>query len=214
MGFHHCRFEPPEQSTTLLETPELTIPLPSSLARAVPKRQAEFLAGRYCAYKASAALNHPLTALAIREDRSPDWPTALIGSITHTTGIAACLTGLASHYRGLGVDMEWLVTEQSAEALRSQIVTDTDKSTLDAMADEKTGLTLLFSAKEAVYKAIHPTVRRYVDFKEVSCLAQHEDNLVFGCEPALRAELPGTETLKVNYRVEHGLVTTWCVLPR
>ncbi len=196
---------------TLLETQELAIPLPSSLARAVPKRQAEFLAGRYCAYKASAALSLPLNTLAIREDRSPDWPATLIGSITHTTGIAACLTGLASHYRGLGVDMEWLVTEQSAEALRSQIITDTDKSTLNAMTDEQTGLTLLFSAKEAIYKAIHPTVRRYVDFKEVSCLAQYDDRLVFGCEPTLCAELTGTEPLKVNYRIENGLVTTWCV---
>src|SRR5687768_5342608 len=62
------------------------VPLPRTLESAVPKRQAHYRAGRYCAMKAMSALDagfatHPVDRAV---DGAPVWPRGVVGSITHT----------------------------------------------------------------------------------------------------------------------------------
>ncbi|GGX52941.1 4'-phosphopantetheinyl transferase family protein [Saccharospirillum salsuginis] len=211
-GFHACRFTFGNQPIVQLSSSQLSLDLPASLNKAVPKRQAEFLAGRYCAHRASEALGYKLDDLPIGPDRAPIWPDSLVGSITHTDGLAACLVGAKDLYRGLGLDMEWFIPESSVDAIQNLVVVDGELAALKSLGHERLALTVLFSAKEAIYKAIHPTVERYVDFKEVKCQALESDRLLFTMEARLASELPDVQELTVEFERTDTLITTWCRL--
>jgi 4'-phosphopantetheinyl transferase EntD len=132
----------------------------AATAGMVAKRRNEFTHGRLCARAALTALGAPVVAIPKAADRSPTWPTGVVGSITHTGGAAAAVTAFKRHYRGLGLDIEKRGTmdKQAAEMiLRPE---ELERYTAAEAL-------LVFSIKEAVYKCIYPTVDQYVDFQEM-----------------------------------------------
>ena len=70
---------------------------------AVPRRLAEFAAGRQAARTALAALGHPAVALPMGPDRAAIWPDGIAGSIAHAAGLAVAV---ARPGAPLGVDVE------------------------------------------------------------------------------------------------------------
>src|SRR5688572_29707947 len=66
------------------------IPLPATLHGAVPKRQAEFRAGRYCAMTALTALDARFAGCEVgrADSGAPVWPAGIVGSISHSDGMA------------------------------------------------------------------------------------------------------------------------------
>jgi enterobactin synthetase component D len=160
----------------------LHIVFPETLVRAVAKRKAEFLAGRYAALhcfkqlvledKCTSAFFGKDFDLKIGPHRSPSWPTGLVGSITHTNGIASALVASKDHYVGVGVDIESWLSQESAEQIRASVLTGNDYSQfnpqklLSGEICEAHLLTLIFSAKETLFKALYPSVGHYFDFKD------------------------------------------------
>lgn len=212
-ALHCCHFDYSAQPVPELATEELgTQHLPPSLLSAVPKRQAEFLAGRYCALRACRTLGHTMSDIPIHSDRSPIWPEGLIGSITHADNIAAGIVAKQVHYRGLGLDIEHLVSTETLPALRNQVASRQEVDCLKDFYNEQTAYTLLFSAKEAIYKAIHRSVNRFVDFKEVVCFNLEANTLNFQLNAALRLELAPLTKLQVRFAITGGSLTTLCVL--
>lgn len=159
-----CRFNVKMYSPELFE--QFDIVLPSSLNGAVSKRQAEFLAGRYLAGKVLKALGEEKFVLLPGEDRAPQWPIRIRGSISHNGNTALC----AAHKRlspsgGVGVDIETYLSTERAEALWSMIISEREKRLLaDHLPSFAHQLTLAFSAKESLFKTLYPQVRRYFDF--------------------------------------------------
>lgn len=147
------------------------ITLPQALDRAVPKRKAEFLAGRYCARQAlahAAEGRAPLASpLPSRADRAPEWPDGYVGSITHTRGFVAAAAARAEEVRSLGLDSEHVMGPDTTESVRAMIVLEGE---LEALAgagfDAARLLTLVFSAKETLYKCLNPIVGRFFGFHE------------------------------------------------
>jgi 4'-phosphopantetheinyl transferase EntD len=133
-------------------------------AKAVPKRRAEFAAGRRAAHAALAALGQPPVALPVRTDRAPAWPNGLVGALTHTRGWAlACAAPITAH-GGLGLDLEHV------EGVRRMAIAPkvADADELAWMGDDRRRLTALFSAKEAVFKALHPRYGAFFGFHAVT----------------------------------------------
>ena len=91
---------------------ELAIPLPESINKAVVKRQAEFLAGRYSASSALKALGINSRNIAIGKHRSPVWPSSIIASITHTTTTSLCAASYKGNYQYLGIDIEYEISTE------------------------------------------------------------------------------------------------------
>jgi len=153
--------------------------LPAGIGRAVPKRQAEFLAGRWCARKAQELLGLPPIEIGIGSNRAPVWPNGLLGSITHTgpaepggVSIACCALAPVGHYRGLGIDLENIMSETTAYDTYSLIIDERERALLSQQdADWPYLLTLVFSAKESLFKALYPAVGRYFDFLDVQLVA-------------------------------------------
>jgi enterobactin synthetase component D len=128
---------------------------------AAPKRKAEFFAGRNLARLALERMHAPVVALARKEDRSPEWPRDIVGSIAHNEDKVAVAVARESACAGLGIDLE--KRGRVDGDLQSIIGAPGDDSRLDPTA--------LFVAKEAVFKAVNPTWKEFVDFSEVSIVS-------------------------------------------
>lgn len=148
------------------------VPPPASIQRSVAKRQAEFLAGRLCAREALQRLDNLDCIPAIGEDRAPIWPGHISGSITHSTGHAAAIVGHKTHWRGLGMDLENLLTLERAERLAGEILTANELQRMAAIPREQHGLlvTLTFSVKESLFKALYPIVHKRFYFEHAELL--------------------------------------------
>lgn len=146
-----------------------------------PARRATFVAGRL-AMRAAMAVHTPHEAHApiLRTDRgAPMLPHAVTGSVSHKHDAALALM-LPRHAMPLGtitlvgVDLEHRPTERDVTrpSIARRILTAHE---LDALATfnadplaQRERVILSFAIKEAVYKAIDPTVQRYVHFTEVA----------------------------------------------
>jgi enterobactin synthetase component D len=158
--FDAARFSPDAVSA-------LGIDLPPEVVRAVPKRRAEYLAGRICAREALQMLS-PELAVDVRRlpSRAPSWPVGVTGSITHSGGFAWAAVAPCSHARALGVDTEAILSGND-RALAELVSTPRERADASMLFDERTSLTLLFSAKESVYKCLHPLVGTFFSFQHV-----------------------------------------------
>lgn len=133
-------------------------------------RRSTFVAGRLALQIAIARRGLPACP-ALRDDRGAPSLAALpgaSGSISHKDFVAVAL--LASSEGGWrhGVDVE--VDRAMRVDVARRVLTDEESETLGGLPDDARGAFVLrrFSAKEAIYKAIDPFVRRYVGFREVS----------------------------------------------
>lgn len=126
---------------------------------AVAGRRAEFATGRHCARQALRRLGASPVPLPVGEDRAPVWPDRVLGSLTHCTGFRAAAVGWAGgEVLGIGIDAE---PDRPLPAEVIEHVLRTDER-LGTGAHDR----LVFSAKEAVFKAWWPLERRWLDFHE------------------------------------------------
>jgi 4'-phosphopantetheinyl transferase EntD len=137
----------------------------TSLARAAPRRWLEFAAGRHCAREALAELGAPPVALPRRPDRQPDWPPGFVGSISHGADYCGAVVARRSACAGIGFDAEsW---GRVRPPLWRRIATPPELAWLRAHtgpAGERWA-TVLFSAKEAFYKAQFPLSGSFLGFQ-------------------------------------------------
>ncbi|HLY49901.1 MAG TPA: 4'-phosphopantetheinyl transferase superfamily protein [Solirubrobacteraceae bacterium] len=134
-----------------------------SLGRAVEKRRREFITGRACARLALDRLGLPATPIPAGARGEPLWPPGVVGSITHCAGYRACAVARADEATSIGIDAEPNaalpdgVLEEVAFGSELQLVA----SDLPMRVDR-----LLFSAKEAVFKAWFPLTERWLGFED------------------------------------------------
>ena len=125
----------------------------AAVAGAGDKRRRDFALGRACARAALGQAGLADAVIGRGPSGVPQWPQGFCGSITHTTGYAAALAARASDFRSLGLDAERVggVTE----ALFSRLFDAREQDWLGGLAKEERRVmaTVLFSAKEACFKA-------------------------------------------------------------
>lgn len=138
----------------------------------VAKRQAEYLAGRLCAREALRRLTGQAQVPASGADRAPQWPAGVCGAITHGSGWAGAIVGLASQWRGLGLDVEKLIPQARAERLAAEILTPAELFRLEGLtaAQRAHRISLTFCAKESLFKALYPLVLRHFYFQDAELL--------------------------------------------
>lgn len=188
---------------TCVDAP-IVIPLPDDLRTAVTKRRAEFLAGRLCA--ALALKSHGLTVSSIprRPDRSPLWPSGIVGSISHANGHAAAAVAEANHYALLGIDLEFIITPDEAVSIGSLVLTPSEEILQPSHLDFQAFLTLAFSAKEALYKAIYPHTGNVLEFHDVLLKELNTTTVRLELEPDARSPGLTQFSYSVNYQIEEG----------
>lgn len=139
------------------------VPDQSSYAK---KRKIEFLAGRYCAKKALKSLNIDVTSIPIQKDRSPKWPKGITGSISHTKDIV--IAAVSKQLKGIGIDAETLISVERYHNISRMIISAEEETLIKENLDLYP--TLVFSAKESLYKAVYPLCLQYFGFLEASIM--------------------------------------------
>ncbi|MEX6504346.1 4'-phosphopantetheinyl transferase family protein [Pseudomonas zhanjiangensis] len=143
----------------------------------VAKRQAEYLAGRLCAREGIRRVSGNAAVPAVGADRAPQWPLGVRGSISHGNGWAGSLVAAERGWRGLGLDVEQLLPAARAERLAAQILTPDELLRLQDLPPEQQAwrVSLSFSLKESLFKALYPLVLRRFYFHDAELLECHVD---------------------------------------
>jgi 4'-phosphopantetheinyl transferase EntD len=185
-----------------------------SLGRAAGKRRREFVTGRACAREALAHLGLPATAVASGAHGEPLWPAGVVGSITHCDGYRACAVATTREVRSLGVDAE--VHAALPAAVLEAIARPAERLALLAHPPGTHWDRLLFSAKEAVFKAWFPLTGRQLGFEDVEVWIDPEGGTfrtrLLVDPPVLGDE--GPAQFHGRWRLGGGIVATAVVVTR
>jgi 4'-phosphopantetheinyl transferase EntD len=138
----------------------------AAIARAIPKRRAEFVAGRSAARMAMAELGRAPCAIPQGPDRAPIWPAGLSGSIAHCDDFCIAAVAYEKHYQTLGLDIE--PATPLATDLTDIICTKAERDWLANQPDPGLGAKMIFSAKEAIYKAQYHLAGEVIGFDAVT----------------------------------------------
>jgi enterobactin synthetase component D len=143
------------------------ISLPDELVNASPKRKDEFVAGRRCALNALHTGGcESTTAPGMDAGRLPLWPADWRGCITHSNGEAIAVVSRTADTRLLGIDVEKLIDPTSVDGIGALVALESELALFAGMTQSQ-ALTILFSAKETLYKALYPETRRFMEFSAV-----------------------------------------------
>lgn len=135
--------------------------------RAIDKRKKEFATGRKLARAALAELDHQGVEILNGPDRAPIWPSGIAGSISHCDRVAVVAMTRAAHGT-IGVDVEH--RDELKRELWKTVFLPHEISALDADFDASMRgrmALVLFSAKEALYKAQYPRTTTFMGFHEL-----------------------------------------------
>lgn len=136
----------------------------SGLARMGDTRRREYSSGRRVARHALGMLDFHRSAVSAR-GRMPVWPRGIVGSITHSRSLALAMVGRRRDVAGIGVDLE--LGQRVTDPLARRVLLERERE----QVAEQDWPTMLFAAKEAVYKAVNPLVGEYLEFTDVEISA-------------------------------------------
>ncbi|HEY8040408.1 MAG TPA: 4'-phosphopantetheinyl transferase superfamily protein [Polyangiaceae bacterium] len=169
-----------------------------------PVRRRGWVGGRVAMRLALARAGLEAPPVTSDERGAPVLPSGLAGSLSHKEHVAVALVAREARAR-LGVDIE-LDVPRRVDVSRRVLAEDelAEVAGLSPMEHDREVL-LRFSAKEAIYKALDPFVRRYVAFREVSVTPREDGSA------GARMHLPAAEgpfAVEVRWRRLDGLVLT------
>lgn len=211
---YRTRFDVRRYSDELFES--LGIPFPTTLINVVAKRRSEYLPGRYLAKLAPekfAVLGFDVSA---DENRCPIWPPNLVGSISHTESVALCAVAHRSVFNALGIDIENWIVDGKQNDLEGQIANWVEIDQLRELGlSRECCLTMVFSAKESIFKALYPWARRYFDFTAARLVSVDRParQMVFMITESLSSSVGRGLLLTVDYRLSAETVITCASLP-
>lgn len=126
------------------------------MARCVPKRRAEFVAGRTASRAALRQLGVQDQGISPGANRAPNWPDGLTGSITHDSSHCLAAVARQQHVRSIGIDIER--RQRMSKAVCDLFLSTNDHSAMSGLStlDPDDIPVTVFSAKESVFKALNP----------------------------------------------------------
>jgi len=193
----------------------LEIQKPDGIMGMAKKRQADHLAGRIFARLALSGLGAERIDLPIGSDRAPIWPNGVKGSLSHSHGHACCLA-TKNEALTCGVDLEKVASGSGLDAIRQKCLNSSERVWIRHQTDIAPDAlaTLLFSAKESIFKAYHGTVGRFFGFESAEVQDRTDTNiLLFQITESLHPTLPKNYEVPVHFDIIGDVVLTWIIAP-
>lgn len=137
------------------------------IAGAVEKRRREFATARGCVRQAFTRLGVPPCAVISGQRGEPIWPSGVVGSITHCQGYRGCAVARVTEIATIGIDAE--PHAMLPDGILLAIASSAECAWVERQNQNVPNIhwdRLLFSAKEAVYKAWYPLTGRWLDFED------------------------------------------------
>lgn len=155
----------------------------AAVARASARRRAEFASGRQCARAALRLLGHDLVGIPSLPTNAPRWPDGVTGSVSHSLGYCGAVVTWSRLFGAIGFDVERRGSV-SPDVL-SIVASESEAAGLSGITGRSRDdlATVLFSAKEAYYKAHHQAYGSELDF------------------PDVEFHLTGPDTFEITHRV-------------
>ncbi len=173
---------------------------------AAPSRKLQFTLGRLAAHDALHQAHVP-PAPVLKDDHGyPSWPPGVCGSISHAHTLAVALISTRPDVRSVGVDVERLDRELSHD-IAERICSVSERP----FVQSPESLLRIFSAKEALYKALHPIYHRFIGFHGAALTPNGTD----GFTAELSANLgfqPQHRTLAIRSIVDAGHVLSFVLV--
>lgn len=142
-----------------------------------PVRKRTFVAGRAAAREGLAHAGLTAGPITVGPRGEPAWDAPVSISISHKDELAcAIVRPRAARVEHVGIDVE-RVRPPSVD-ISGRVLTDEEHLEYRNVGGEDARARYLletFSMKEAIYKAIHPMLRRYVGFREVRLMKTGDD---------------------------------------
>lgn len=138
------------------------------VAGAVGKRRREFITARRCAHMALQRMGIDPVPICSGADRAPIWPRGIVGSITHCAGYRAAALARCAVTASVGIDAE--PNQPLAIGVGDLVLRPAERAQLRSLplsAAQPHWDRLLFSSKEAVYKAWYPLTGRWLEHQDV-----------------------------------------------
>lgn len=172
--------------------------------RASAIRKSEFHLGRAAANECLEKMGFaPTPPVPQGFDRAPIWPEGVIGSISHSGRWAVAAIGRNHEVRMIGVDIE-RTRPMSVDRLSGRIATDEEAELLKLHQESDNDFpfmqTVIFSAKESIYKAFFGTLNIKLKFADIS-FAWDKEEMDTG-----EATLYGTISRYISPRYRKGFV--------
>ncbi|MGW2057349.1 4'-phosphopantetheinyl transferase family protein [Streptomyces sp. NPDC001840] len=172
------------------------------------RRRAQFATARACARRSLAGLGLAPAPLLPGPGGAPRWPAGVVGSITHCDGYRAAVAARAAEVTALGIDAE--PAEPLPRGVLGLVASEDERAALERLSAERPGVCwdrLLFSAKEAVYKAWYPAAERWLGFADADVRFSLRGTFTARLHPA--EPPPGAPThFEGRWLVRNGLLLT------
>jgi 4'-phosphopantetheinyl transferase EntD len=200
-----------EKTITLAKTVKFTVAHGEEYQYRVPPQEERLLSKTACGKRVKQwASRRGATYLTLKElgfnpvptvqsgpAGEPIWPDGITGSITHCYPWSIVVAAKCSGEFVIGVDLESLLKSRRVD-ISAVICRKGELDWISAGNYFHERMAMIFSAKEALYKALYPVLQRYIDFKEVE-LSWLNERSCFAVEimsdsaasllPALRSEV-------------------------
>jgi 4'-phosphopantetheinyl transferase EntD len=177
---------------------------------ATKKRRSEFAMGRSAARQALNKMGIPAVPVGKGFRGQPLWPRDVVGSITHKNAYALAVVAGKNGHRAIGIDLETVSTD--FETLRYHRRICHFSETVWVFENERLislRLKLLFSAKEALFKAFSSIKFVHFDFKDIR-LEWWKDRQGFSPElsKSMRRQLPALLEYDCRYFAAQDFIVT------
>ncbi|ARE72642.1 4'-phosphopantetheinyl transferase [Streptomyces sp. NPDC059558] len=133
------------------------------------RRRRQFATARACARRALADLGRQPVALLPGPGGAPQWPSGVVGSITHCEGYRAAVAAPRAVVAALGIDAE--PAGPLPRGVLALITSPAERAHLADLAAADNSVPwerVLFSAKEAAYKAWYPATGIWLGFRDAA----------------------------------------------
>ncbi len=137
------------------------------VAGASDKRRREYTGARVCARLALARAGFRPAPILPGPTGAPRWPPGVVGSMTHCDGYRAAAIGRSDAFAAIGIDAE--PHAPLPDGVLARVASESERAALArlaARAPEFCWDRMLFSAKEAVFKAWSPATGRWLGFTD------------------------------------------------
>ncbi|WP_255306276.1 4'-phosphopantetheinyl transferase [Streptomyces sp. Wb2n-11] len=145
------------------------------IRNAVGPRRREFTTARICARRALRRLGVAPGPLLPDARGAPRWPRGVTGSITHCSGYRSCAVAPLAAVASLGIDAE--PNQRLSPGVLAVVALPSEARRIGELAAGTPGVCwdrLLFSAKEALYKAWYPLTGMPISFEHAEVRLEPE----------------------------------------
>lgn len=190
----------------------LGISIPDEIRHARLTRAAEFLAGRYLSALCLNSLQSKITSVAVGLNREPIFPKGFIGSISHSHGFVICMVSKQTQHAVSGIDVEYMLEGVTCGDIYAYVINTSEQFLIDKETHSPNLIvTLFFSIKESVFKALFPFLNKFFDFNALSIIEVNWESCMWSAvlNYSLTEQLHKGKKVKGGFKIDEYKVISW-----